>query len=194
MSLPRTAHPQINEVIKLYEEEEIQFRKIHRLIDLAEVLIKTHTAYILSDYFKINKMSDEVKGMLAALMIIPKLGEWQRIGRTISVELEKIYKEDGNNEELPALFIDYFLSKYKWWEEKLNKYNMIKLRNDYAHGATPSEDECRKDVIKYEEHIKFMLNSKQMSWLQNTSILAFDGSEGNLIPIELDQLVIVNSF
>lgn len=187
MSLPRTAHPQINEVIKLYEKEEIQFRKIHRLIDLAEVLIKTHTAYILSDYFKINKMSDEVKGMLAALMIIPKLGEWQRIGRTISVELDKIYKEAENNEELPALFIDNFLSKYKWWEVKLNKYNIIKLRNDYAHGATPSEDECKKDVIKYEEHIKFMLNSKQMSWLQNTSIITFESIEGNLIPIELEE-------
>lgn len=187
MSLPRTAHPQINEVIKLYEKEEVQFRKIHRLIDLTEVLIKTHTAYILSDYFKINKMSDEVKGMLAALMIVPKLGEWHGIGKTISVELEKFYKETENVEGLPALFIDNFLSKFKWWEGKLNKYNLIKLRNDYAHGATPSEGECKEDVKKYEEHIKFMLSSKQMSWLQNTSIIAFEDTEGDLEPIVLEE-------
>ena len=49
--LKRTTHPQINKMINLFENEINPFRKIHRIIDLFETIIKSHTAFIIADYF-----------------------------------------------------------------------------------------------------------------------------------------------
>ena len=49
----------------IYKSENQAFRKVHRMIDLFESIIKTHTAVILGEYVKHNKLSDAAKGMLA---------------------------------------------------------------------------------------------------------------------------------
>jgi len=54
--LQRTKHEQINEMITKFEEDHmVHFRQVHRMIDLFETIIKTHTTFLLANYFHINK-------------------------------------------------------------------------------------------------------------------------------------------
>ena len=59
------SHPQISKLIELFSKESTPFRKVHHLIDLFEAIIKTHTAVIISDYFRHKDISDDIKGLLA---------------------------------------------------------------------------------------------------------------------------------
>lgn len=98
----RTMHPQVNGILELLEKEVSHFRRIHRLIDLCEVLIKTHTSYILSDYFSVKDISDDIKELLAYVLIIPSLGSWQKIGRVVINDLavpKAIAKDEFENLE-----------------------------------------------------------------------------------------------
>lgn len=87
MNFLRTAHPQLNQVINEFEIEEHSFSKLHRLIDLVESIIKTHTAFIASNYFKMHLVSDSVKGLLAEGLITPSLGMWQTVSRALMEDL-----------------------------------------------------------------------------------------------------------
>ncbi len=45
-------------------DEEIQdFKKLHRLLDAIEVLVKVHTVIIVSDYFSRTEPSEKLKGL-----------------------------------------------------------------------------------------------------------------------------------
>jgi hypothetical protein len=67
-------HPQIAELHKHYLSETQPFRKVHRLIDLFESIIKTHTVVIMSEYVQYNKLSEAAKGLLAQGLRTPSLG------------------------------------------------------------------------------------------------------------------------
>ena len=44
ITLGRSKHEQINEMIEKFEKDnEVHFRQVHRMIDLFETIIKTHT-------------------------------------------------------------------------------------------------------------------------------------------------------
>jgi hypothetical protein len=58
-------HPHLKILHSLYLNETQAFRKVHRMTDLFESIIKTHTVVILSEYVKHNKLSDSAKGLLA---------------------------------------------------------------------------------------------------------------------------------
>lgn len=120
-----TLQPQINEVIIKYNNETHEFSKLHRLIDLIEVIIKTNSAFIISNYIHINKVSPVVKKLLAKKLITPSLGHWQGINRIIVDELVicnfltydefnsiiiDIQKNKGNNNSKP--FIDLLNEMY----------------------------------------------------------------------------------
>lgn len=90
-NLNRTNHPQINKVKDFFENETNAFRKIHRMIDLFETMIKTHTALLVSNYFLVNKISDAMKGYLAEGLKTPSLGVWQDFSRKICDELAFSY-------------------------------------------------------------------------------------------------------
>ena len=70
-------HPQITSLYKLYISETQPFRKVHRMIDLFETIIKMHTIVIMGEYFKRNELSEMAKGMLAYGLQKPLLGTWQ---------------------------------------------------------------------------------------------------------------------
>ncbi|MCU5578546.1 ATP-binding protein [Bacillus wiedmannii] len=84
---PLTNHPHINRMVNLFEKEEQPFRKIHRMIDLFETIIKTHTAVLIGNYIQENHISDGVKGLLAEGLRTPSLGLWQYFSRVIYDEL-----------------------------------------------------------------------------------------------------------
>lgn len=86
--LPLTKHPHINAVVRLFEKEEQPFRKVHRLIDLFETIIKTHTAVIVSWYLEKQQVSDEVKGLLAEGLRTPSLGTWHTVSQATEYKTE----------------------------------------------------------------------------------------------------------
>lgn len=74
-------------MLDLFLQEQHPFVKIHRMIDLFETIIKTHTAYIISDYFRLNHVSEDIKSLLADGLRTPSLGIWQVINRVIIEDL-----------------------------------------------------------------------------------------------------------
>jgi hypothetical protein len=60
-------HPHISDLYQIYQtEQQSPFRKVHRMIDLFETIIKIYPIVILSEYFKRKYLSDNAKGMLSA--------------------------------------------------------------------------------------------------------------------------------
>lgn len=233
----RTKHPQVNGILELLEQEVSHFRRIHRLIDLCEVLIKTHTSYILSDYFSVKDVSDDIKELLAYVLITPSLGSWQKIGRIVINDLavpkviakdefeklegillkkqksklldiiKNIYSlsgktyvlKDGVNydikndirkncfnlnryENSTSLFIKDFYITFNWWDEKVEVNKLVDFRNRYAHGATPLEEDCQREFKHYWNIVKNILQSRNMTWLFDTSVVVFKLEGEKLIP------------
>ena len=158
-------HPHLSALFELYSKENQPFRKVHRMIDLFESIIKTHTAVILSEYVRYNKLSDSAKGLLAQGLKIPSLGTWQLFSRVLFQELQK--------EEFSWTF-NHFASEFAGLDKALNaqKTNVIAMRNGYAHGATPSDEHCEVDIRKFEP---FLLKLMELKWLTSTSIRIDNG-------------------
>ena len=121
-------HPQINILYQLLLNETQPFRKVHRMIDLFESIIKTHTVLIMAEYVRHNKLSDEAKGLLSQGLRTPSLGTWQLFSRVLFEELEKAQF---------AWSLPVFAKEFADLDKALNneKTNVIAFRNGYAHGA-----------------------------------------------------------
>ena len=153
-------HIHLHALNELYNLEKQPFRKVHRMIDLFESIIKTYTIVILSEYIKHNKLSDSAKGLLSQGLRTPSLGTWQLFSRVLFEELQK--------ENYTWLVTD-FSQEFRSLDKALNhdKTNVIALRNYYAHGATPTDEQCEADINKFEPFLKQLL---ELNWL-NTSDL-----------------------
>ena len=159
------SHIHIGSLHQLFLAETQPFRKVHRMIDLFESIIKSHSVVILSEYVKHNRLSESAKGMLAAGLRTPSLGTWQLLSRVLFEELkEQAY--DWSFEGFPGDFtaLDKALNS--------DKTNVIAFRNGYAHGATPTDKQCVADILKFEPFLEKLLNSK---WLINTNTEVRDG-------------------
>ena len=158
-------HPQISSLYQIYLSETQPFRKVHRMIDLFETIIKTHTAVMMGEYFKHNYISDTAKGMLAAGLKTPSLGTWQLFSRELYKELKGAGHVFSCNE---------FVTDFEDLDKALNinKTNIISFRNGYAHGATPADEQCKNDIQQFEPFLNTLLSLK---WLNESSIEAIDG-------------------
>jgi tetratricopeptide (TPR) repeat protein len=154
------AHPHITELHKLYLSESQPFRKVHRMIDLFESIIKAHTGVIISEYVSHNRLSDSAKGLLSQGLRTPSLGTWQLFSRILIEELEK---------EQFAFNPGSFVKEFHELDKALNKEktNVIALRNGYAHGATPSDEQCEIDIKQFDPFLTTLLECK---WLKESSI------------------------
>jgi tetratricopeptide (TPR) repeat protein len=153
-------HPHLTELFKIYQAESQPFRKVHRMIDLFESIIKSHTVVIIAEYVKHNKLSEAAKGMLAQGLRTPSLGTWQLFSRILSEELNA----DGY-----AWTFTGFPEDFAALDKALNaaKTNVISFRNGYAHGATPTDDQCESDIRQFEPFLIQLLGSH---WLSNTTL------------------------
>lgn len=79
----------IRKVICELEEENEPFRKVHRLIDAIEVFVKFHTVIVVSEYFNLENISKEMKGLLCDGLRTPSLGIWWAFARESNKELIK---------------------------------------------------------------------------------------------------------
>ena len=168
-------HPQIIRMIQLFEAESQPFRKVHRMIDLFETIIKTHTATIVSNYFQQKDINDDIKGLLAQGLRVPSLGIWQVFSRVIMKEIKHL--------EQPV-FIEGFIEYFEAWDKKFlsgGKNDIISFRNSYAHGATPSDDSCTKDVERLTPALEEMISAQ---WLKETSVIVFEDDLTTVLAID----------
>ena len=158
-------HKQVSILYTIYLSETQPFRTVHRMIDLFETIIKTHTAVMMGEYFKHNQISDTAKGMLAAGLRTPSLGTWQLFSRELYKELK-----EANHDFL----CNDFAKAFETLDKALNqeKTNVISFRNGYAHGATPTDEQCENDIKQFEPFLNTLLS---LPWLNETSIEAIDG-------------------
>ncbi len=174
--MSKNNHPHIQSLYEYYQKEAQAFRKVHRMIDLFESIIKTYTVVILSEYIKQNKLSDSAKGLLSQGLRTPSLGTWQLFSRVLFEELQK-----DNYTWLVGEFPEEFLSLDKALNNE--KTNVVALRNGYAHGATPSDAQCEEDIKKFEPFLTQLIASK---WLKASTLQLHDNkvylvvSEGEL--------------
>ena len=157
-------HPHLAELYTIYKLESQPFRKVHRMIDLFESIIKTHTVVILGEYFKQNKYSNAAKGLLASGLRTPSLGTWQLFSRVLYKELAA---------ENHVFFQLDFAKEFEKLDKDLDnqKTNIISFRNEYAHGATPSDELCSQDIKRFEPFLESLLASK---WLVNSTLLELE--------------------
>ena len=158
-------HTHLTILHQLYLSETQPFRKVHRMIDLFESIIKTHTVIIVSAYVQHNKLSDSAKGLLAQGLRTPSLGSWQLFSRVLFEELQK-----DNYEWILNDFANEFISLDK--ALNIDKTNVVAFRNGYAHGATPSDAQCEADIKKFDSFLKQLMESK---WLAQSSMEVQDG-------------------
>lgn len=153
-------HPHLNTLFILFNSENQPFRKVHRMIDLFESIIKYHTAIIMSEYFRRNKISDNAKRLFVKSLERPSLGIWQNISRILKNELVAMNHD---------WIIQSFESAFVTLEGLLNQEvtNAITFRNKYAHGATPPDNECSEDIDKFLPLLNTLIN---FQWLANTEI------------------------
>jgi hypothetical protein len=158
-------HPHLTILHQLYLAEQQPFRKVHRMIDLFESIIKTHTIVIMAEYFKRNQLSDSAKGLLSVGLRTPSLGTWQLFSRELYKELKV-----ANH----VFLSDVFPKEFEDLDKALNnqKTNVISFRNGYAHGATPSDADCEKDIQQFEPFLERLLAS---TWIENTDIIEKEG-------------------
>ena len=154
-------HPHLISLYNLYQNEVQSFRKVHRMIDLFESIIKSHTIVILGEYVRYNKLSDAAKGMLAQGLRTPSLGTWQLFSRVLFEELQAEDQFSWSFSEFPVEFLalDKCLN--------IEKTNIIAFRNSYAHGATPTDSQCLADIQKFEPFLNILLRS---NWITTTRI------------------------
>jgi NACHT domain len=126
-------------VVELLGHDDGPFRRVHRLIDAFEVLVKLHTVAVVSDYFARDNLSPELKAMLGAGLRTPSLGIWWLFCREIACQLDQ--------EGLPFFAAgarDYILTSLLAALD--GDASLIAFRNKYAHGATPSDTVCQADL------------------------------------------------
>ncbi|MFP7300396.1 hypothetical protein [Neobacillus niacini] len=231
-----TNHPQIQSVLELYHQEQHPFVKIHRMIDLFETIIKTHTAVIISDYFRLNHVSEDIKRLLAEGLRTPSLGLWQVFNRLIIEDLtinkqltqkqfqqisssltgetlqkfsslysrrgegyfltNPVQKEDRTflkNLYIQAkyaysenMFIPNFIPYFYQWDQMISQSmkspagpipDIVNFRNKYAHGATPDQQTCEKDIERYTPVLEKLLAA---DWLTSTGIAVFQKKDGKI--------------
>lgn len=154
-------HPQIKELFQLYNSETEAFRKVHRLIDLFESIVKSHTVVIMGEYFSRMEVSDAVKGLLPDGLRTPSLGTWQLFSRVLFQELK---------EKQHAFLLPDFVNEFEWLDKAIlqEKTNIINFRNTYAHGATPSDEKCKQDIKQFEPFLQKLL---QLKWLSESAFI-----------------------
>jgi hypothetical protein len=119
-------------ILEFYNAEKGWFRKINRIIDAFEWSIKWHTVLTLSDLLR--DIPDNMKCELSEKLATPSLGIWH-----------KWHQQALDGLKDPVV-------DWKDWDTLVaaeSKSKIISLRNTFAHGATPSEEECHKKCEQF---------------------------------------------
>jgi hypothetical protein len=153
LSLPKPLADAYDAFMK--ERNDQPFRKVHRLIDLIEVFCKLYTVTSVATFLDAlrqtftqpqHDLSEEafikIKVMLSAGLKTPSLGIWWKFARDITTILQEL----NIPHILPNAEQELLSSKSTIKKAFDGENNLIAFRNNYAHGATPSDEACFKDL------------------------------------------------
>lgn len=139
--------------IEAIDRETNPFRKVHRLVDAIEVLVKLHTVVMVSHYTEIAETAPAIKGLLATGLRTPSLGIWWQFAREVASSLREV----GVAPFVPGM--DAYLLDSSFFKEMEQADNLIAFRNKYAHGATPKDEGCASDVRKYRPRLDRLVDA-----------------------------------
>ena len=142
------------------------FRAVHRLIDALEVLCKLYTVagvstfvdalgrHLDTDEPERRKSVDGIRTMLASGLRTPSLGIWWGFARDTARALDAL----DEAHVLPGASKTLTSEKSRF-KKAFNdgRDNLISFRNGYAHGATPSDAHCTRDLQKYGARVDALL-------------------------------------
>lgn len=148
-------------------DKKMYFRSIHRLIDIIEVYCKLYTVAGVSQCVQVVfansdqrnwtttdiERMDTLRMMLGSGLKTPSLGIWWGFARESAQILSTF--------DIPHVLKDanraltHKKSSIKKSFDSQN--NLISFRNGYAHGATPSDEVCKNDILKLIPRIQKLL-------------------------------------
>ncbi len=155
------------------EKETQPFRKVHRLIDAIEVFIKIHTVIALSRFFDHKNIPADLRTLLYRGLKTPSLGIWWSFAR----EFIKIDSLPAHS-EYAEIFRGNLSSGGIIFKQLESTDNLIAFRNGYAHGATPPDEQCKKDIMKYQPALMKMI--ERCYYFRFMKLITAD-QNGNLI-------------
>ena len=123
-----------------FQTETQPFRKIHRLVDTVEVLLKLHTVVLVSQWVAEQRVTPRLRDLLARGLATPSLGTWWEFAR----ETARALQTEGAAPFVPGLYA--FVLSGRLASEMNGQNNFLALRNAYSHGATPPDSVCAQDV------------------------------------------------
>jgi hypothetical protein len=166
------------------ERDDQPFRKVHRLIDLIEVFCKIYTVGSVATFLDTLRLKmDEpyhaisedafikIKVMLAAGLKTPSLGIWWKFARDIAAILQEL----NIPHILPGAEKELLNGKSSIKKAFDGENNLISFRNSYAHGATPSDEACIKDINTIWPKMLQMLQDAESLSNSKMLIYALDG-------------------
>ncbi len=169
----------------IHENEAEPFRKVHRLIDLIEVFCKLYTTASLATFLHALKtnlehedsvISEEsftkIKVMLAAGLQTPSLGIWWRF----AYDITQILHELQIPHILPGAEKEILQKKSLIKKAFDGENNLITFRNKYAHGATPSNEMCQKDLEAIEPRVIKLLEIAESFQQVNLVLCSEEGA------------------
>jgi hypothetical protein len=144
-------------LLREYDEKD-SFRTAHRLIDAVEVLCKTYTVASLGTFLyalrpdigeeESTEEVEKIKVQVASGLRTPSLGQWWSFARDTGKLLQKFgiaHAMPGAGEAVSESRAPLF----KAFENE--KKNLLSFRNQFAHGATPSQEVCLerlRDIVQ----------------------------------------------
>lgn len=190
------------EAFEKENHEQQAFRSVHRLIDAIEVLCKLYTVASVSTFLEVLKEKltsnpsfnetefDKIKVMLATGLKTPSLGIWWSFARDTAKVLDLLKEKNVLPHFNKELTTKNSLLKKAFDSEK----NLISFRNNYAHGATPSEQICANELAEKWPIIEKLLANISALKVSDLVLCKSDGSiylaKGkHLTPIEITDLL-----
>ena len=155
-------------LLSLCDAEDNSFRKVHRLIDAFEWASKWHTVLAVADLLREAEVPANMKVLFATGLRTPSLGTWNLFFREAMAAIKQPSMPFGEWERLTSL-------------EK--RHQIVAFRNGYAHGATPSDEECERDIKRMYPVLLQLLGSELFKSIQ----LVASGPDGVLILRGSDQ-------
>ncbi len=106
------------------------FKRLLRLVDCFEVLVKLVGLVMLSDVVRGGPLPPELRGLLASTLGRPMLGQWARYVREAGAVLEA--REGGP-------FVTEIVAYARSHVQAPAADHLLRLRNTLAHGSIPAE-------------------------------------------------------
>lgn len=151
------------QVLEALDRETQPFRAVHRLIDTVEVLVKLHTVVILSAFAESLAAHSPADGQqlrreLAETLQRPSLGHWWGYAVQAARALDK-----GAAPEPAPGFRTALMGNSPLRVAVGGERNLITFRNGYAHGATPDDEACRRDLTERKPTLEALIAAQHLA-------------------------------